>query len=54
MLNVFTCFFIIIGLYVDDLVIISMTYNTKRVVQEFAMIGNGKVKYCLGVQIKCD
>lgn len=54
MLNVFTCFLLALGYMLMILLLSQMTYHTKRVVQEFAMTDNDKIKYCLGIQIKCD
>ncbi len=52
-------FKIIIGIYVDNLVIVSndLSYlkdSKTLLAQKFTMTKNGNIEYCLGIQIKHD
>ncbi len=58
-LNALTYFFIIIGICVDNLVIVSndlpyLKYSKTLLAQEFTVTKNGNIEYCLGIQIKQD
>jgi hypothetical protein len=58
-LNALTYFFIIIGICVDNLVIVSndlpyLKYSKTLLAQEFTVTKNGNIEYCLGIQIKCN
>jgi hypothetical protein len=52
-------FFIIIGIYVDNLVIVSNNLSYLKdsktlLAQEFTMTKNVNIEYCLGIQIEQD